>query len=266
MQLTLRYLVKNKILILADEGTGFTEYRPVYRRNLQLYKGIENDLQFKVLNGDQKPVNITEYIPRFQMFDQDKQLIVDREGELVYGNDSTAIPGLFEITIEELDMLNLTPQFLFYTIFLQDIESGKRKITYSSSHFENNGVIELTDDAFPEPKPTKVIEQFTRIQGLMFDDSHWDSEAVYAEPSINNEKSIHTVAIYSDNYEGVVKVQGTLENQIDGSEDWADVKEVFLTGLEKEPVPINVEGVFTYIRIRTEEDPTGKIEKILVRN
>jgi hypothetical protein len=65
MQLTPRYLVNNKTVIVLDE-TGFTvEYRPVYQRNLQVYKGIDNKLQFQVKNADQRPVNISSYTPKF---------------------------------------------------------------------------------------------------------------------------------------------------------------------------------------------------------
>ena len=53
MQLIPRYLVSNRITIVVNE-TGFvTEYRPVYNRQLQVYKGIDNKIEFRVLNADQ---------------------------------------------------------------------------------------------------------------------------------------------------------------------------------------------------------------------
>ena len=43
---TLRYLVSNRIDVLANEAGHITEYRPMYSRNLQVYKGIDNVLEF----------------------------------------------------------------------------------------------------------------------------------------------------------------------------------------------------------------------------
>ena len=53
---TSRYLAPNRINILANEAGFITEYKPVYSRALQVYKGIDNVLEFKVLNPDQKPI------------------------------------------------------------------------------------------------------------------------------------------------------------------------------------------------------------------
>ena len=59
MQLIPRYLVKNKTTIVTNDTGFITEYRPVYTRQLQVYKGIDNVLEFKLLNADQKPVDLT---------------------------------------------------------------------------------------------------------------------------------------------------------------------------------------------------------------
>lgn len=265
--ITPRYLVKNKTFIVIDESNGITEFRPVYKRRLQVYKGIKNRLEFKVLNQDQKPVDIEGYTPVFQAFNERGKMLVQKLGNLVQADDSSLIKGLFEVNLEDVDTINIEPQFLRYSIHLEDNETGEAKITYSGSHFENRGFIDLSDGAFPEPIPTKEINTFVRVQGLEFQNVFWDSEVVFAEPGINNENGLHTVVIYPNKYEGKIKIQATLENQIEGSEEWADVKEIFLTGLEKEPIPVNFNGVFTYIRIRAMRDPEdGKIEKVLVRN
>ena len=59
MQLLPRYLVDNTTTVVADLAGFITEYRPVYNKQLQLYKGIDNVLEFRLLNADQKPVDIT---------------------------------------------------------------------------------------------------------------------------------------------------------------------------------------------------------------
>ena len=59
MQLTPRYLSTNKAIVIADLANNITEYRPVYQRNLQVYKGIDNVLTFEIQNPDQKPLSLS---------------------------------------------------------------------------------------------------------------------------------------------------------------------------------------------------------------
>jgi len=64
-------------------------------------------------------------------------------------------------------------------------------------------------------------------------------------------------------------VEATLENVVDGnnSVDWADVVTISFDGSsEIEPVPVNFNGVYSYLRFKTNADPADTIEKILVRN
>jgi hypothetical protein len=75
MQLIPRYLVKNKIDIIANVAGFIVEYRPVYKRQVQVYKGIDNVIEFRLLNADQKPINISNYTPKFRAFDENKSLI-----------------------------------------------------------------------------------------------------------------------------------------------------------------------------------------------
>ena len=80
MQLLSRYLVKNRIDIIADVAGFVTEYRPVYKRQVQVYKGIDNILEFRLLNADQKPINTEGYTPKFNG-------IENFDGEIVHPQD-----------------------------------------------------------------------------------------------------------------------------------------------------------------------------------
>ena len=53
MQLVPKYLLNNSGPI-ANPAGEVTEYRPVYTRNINVVRGIDNTIQFNVLNADQK--------------------------------------------------------------------------------------------------------------------------------------------------------------------------------------------------------------------
>lgn len=258
---TLRYLVSNRTEVLANEAGHVTEYRPVYSRNLQVYKGIDNVLEFKLINPDQKPLDVDRYTPKFVAFDENKNMVIERDGVNLQEGDSTAYTkkGLFSVTVTENDLLNVKDQYLSYNIYLVDYDDTK-VLTYSNEWFDSAGVIRVSSSAFPGPIESKVIDTF------VLDNDVWYSETIEAQPGINGNEALHTAAVYSDSYIGDVVVQGTLENQITGTTNWADVTTTTLTGSETEPTPINFNGVFTHIRFKTTADPQDTISKILVRN
>jgi hypothetical protein len=93
MQYIPRYLVNNRITIVANEAGFITEYRPVYQRHINIYRGIDNVLQFRLLNADQKPINIASYTPKFIAFDENDVMVVERDGSIQELSDSSATRG-----------------------------------------------------------------------------------------------------------------------------------------------------------------------------
>ena len=260
MQLIPRYLVNNRTTIITNDAGFITEYRPVYQRQINVYRGIDNVLDFKVLNADQKPIDVTNYTIKFQAFDENKRLIVEHDGELITGDDSAATRGLFKVSITDNDLLNINQQYLSYNIHLVDSTTNAKVLTYANSHFGMNGTIYVSDTAFPGPAPTGVVSTFTADAGV------WNSEALGAEPGINGNDALHTAVVYSDAYVGNIVVQATLENQVTGTTNWADIATLTFTGSETEPTPVNFNGVFSYLRFVASADPASTITKILVRN
>ena len=255
MQKTYIYLAKNKITIVADVDGAVTEYRPVYQRTIQTYKGIDNLLHFDVKNHDQKNVSLTAYTPHFVAFDENKNLVIEKDGT------KTANKGEFTINITENDLLNLKDQYLSYSVYLVKDSDLSKTLTYSDDHFNANGIIQVSGNALPGPQKTYSITQF--IQDGQ--NSIWYSEAIDAQPAINGNSALHTAAIYTDGYVGDVTVQGTLDNQATQGTVWADIATVSLNN-ETQPVPINFNGVYSFIRFEVDATPTDTITQILVRN
>ena len=256
-----RYLVSNRINILANEAGHITEYRPVYQRQINVYKGIDNVLEFKLLNADQKPVDVDRYTPKFVAFDENQNMIIEHDGVNLQVGDSTsyANKGLFKIIISENDLLNVKDQFLSYNVYLVDYD-GTNVITYADEAFGMNGVIKVNSNAFPGPATARSINSFLEDNGA------WNSEPTDAQPGINGNEALHTAVVYTDGYVGNVIVQVTLDNQIVDGTDWADVNTLVFDGTETEPTAVNFNGVFSFVRFQASANPAEKITKVLVRN
>jgi hypothetical protein len=255
MQLIPRYLVSNKTTIVANEAGFVTEYKPVYQKHINIYKGIDNVLEFKILNVDQKSIDLTNYITKFQAYDETNRLVIEHDGINV-----NATKGLVKVTVTQNDLLNFDQQYFSYNIHLVN-QNSESVITYTDSHFGMNGTIYVSDEAMPGPADTAEVSAIS-----VLGNDEWEIGPVTAEPGINGNEALHTAAIYTSGYIGDVIVQATLDSQVTNQTNWADVTTVTFTGSENQPKAINFNGVFNHLRFYTQSDPTDKITKILVRN
>jgi hypothetical protein len=87
---------------------------------------------------------------------------------------------------------------------------------------------------------------------------------VTAEPTINGNSALHTVAYYLDQAVGDIVVQGTLANQIDGDTFWSDI-DTFTSTDSDSLKYVNFNGVYSYLRFQ-HTLTSGSVTKILVRN
>lgn len=322
MQKNFTYLLKNKIIIVADIQGFVTEYRPVYQKSIKVSKGIDNVLEFEVKNHDQKPVSLLNYTPKFIAFNESKVMVLEKDGTVLddvieksvasaqteaattleftnttgiavgqrvtgtYIKDKTLVSdisgntvtlskktsaaveastditfqtiskkGVFKVTITENDLLNIDSQYLSYAIYLSD-SNNEKTLVYTNTDFTSNHNIYVDDNTFPGPAATYSVTAFANQY----------TEAIDAKPALNGNSALHTAVVYTDAYNGDIKIQATLDNQVTTDSNWADVATLSFDGTETEPKPINFNGVFNYIRFYASEDPTDKVSKILIRN
>ena len=259
MQLTPRYLVNNKTNLVADLATGITtEYRKVYEKNLQIYRGIDNVLTFEIKNNDQKPISILNtYTPKFVAYDESKTQILDKTGTIIE-TTTPSYKGQFTVTITENELLDVKDQYMSYAVYLIKDSDSSKVVTYSNAHFQMTGTIEVHSSAFPGPKDSYSVSTFTES-----DTDTFVSEKVQADPALNGNTALHTVAVYgSSDFDGTVTIQGSLENQ--NPTNWVDITSSAMSN-PTEPKYMNFNGVFSFLRTKYTKT-AGTIDKVLIRN
>ena len=262
MQLIPRYLSTNNAILVADLANNITEYRPVYRRTLEVYKGIDNVLTFEIKNPDQKPISILNtYTPKFVAFDETNRQVLEHDGVII----ETSTPsrkGQFTITVRENDLLDLKSQYLSYNVFLIKTSDATKVLTYGDTHYHSSGNIHVNTEAFPGPAPTYEITTFTETEASS---GIFASESITAEPAKNGNDALHTAAVYTTDFEGEIIIQGTLDNSIESFTNWTDIYSTTLTS-PTQPQFINLNGVFSHIRAKYQNKVSGTIDKILIKN
>lgn len=261
MQLTYRYLATNKAILSVDLASNITEYKPVYSRHLQVYRGIDNTLTFEIKNHDQKSLSILNtYTPKFQAFDSNGDMIIERTGTILETTTPSKV-GQFTVTITANDLLNVEHQFVSYNVHLMDTNNNN-VLTYANSHFESAGTIQIVANAFPGPSDPHSVSTFNETgvgSGIFY------SEAIDAHPAKNGNEALHTAAVYTTGFQGDVTIQGTLDNQISGATNWGDITTLNLNN-PTQPEYVNFNGVYSHLRVKMENKVSGTIDKILVRN
>jgi len=177
--------------------------------------------------------------------------------------------GSASCTITEGDLLSLDAKF--YNFAVREVKSdGSREVTYSDTGYAAAGTVELLDGAYPEFVASTSVSSFTNTNGPLTNTSSYLETS--ARPGINNNKALHTIAVYTKNFSGSMRVQGTMSSS-PGNDDWFDITmdgEASPTNTFTNSTTVttyNFYGVFKYVRFTWGNDAgnTGLIDKILYR-
>lgn len=221
----------------------------MYAKRLRLHRGVDNRLQFQLLNQEQKPVDITGKDLTFRLIGSDNQTILLQKS-LVLVLPLTGIAEL-QVTADELE--DIHPQLGFYSL---EIPVDQFELPIFVNHDSGaRGSILIEDSVLPifssSREVTVVnISNIPNVPVVTFHSSTISSKG----------KFLSTIQTFLNNYTGAVKIQGsTLPDT-----DWYDIGSEHTYTNSSESVSYNVEGYHPYIRLEFLKQ-NGSVEKLLVR-
>ena len=163
MQKISTYLYPNRIQLLADLAGFNVEYTNVYQRNVKIYKGVDNVLEFDVKNADQKRINLTTLNNiRIHLMDSQGNAINDYEVLLAGDQTNPNFKGLMSTNIPAADLVDLSPQFLSYSVTYTSGAgpSLTTNLLYGDTRFGASGKMELLNTAVANTRAPQVITSF----------------------------------------------------------------------------------------------------------
>ena len=259
MQTVQRYLLSQLVIAYINGYQGRNS--KVYDRRLTLHRGVNNPITFTFKNEDQKAQDITSKTYEFNIIDtESKKSVVTKTLTVLDDGSTVSTKGDASTTITEGDLLPLEAKF--YNFSVREVKSdGSREGTYSDTGYASAGTIEILDGAFPEFVASTAITQFTGNGGPL----QYTSSAIDARPGINNNKALHTIAMYPQSFSGKLIVQGTMASSPSDS-DFVTVTSATFSDASS-PSTLNFTGIFHSVRFSWDNDSgnTGKIDKILYR-
>jgi len=262
MQTVQRYLINQ--LVIAYQSGYHGRNSKVYDRRLTLHRGVSNPVSFTFKNEDQKAQDIVGKTYELNIVDtESKKAVLTKTLSILDDGSTVSTKGDASCTITEGDLLPLDAKF--YNFAVREVKSdGSREVTYSDTGYTAAGTIEILDGAYPEAVPSVEISSFTANGGVS--SLTHTSSAIDGRPGINNNKALHTIAVYPKNFSGTLRVQGTMASSPSNT-DYFEVTRTTYSNAST-PSTLNFTGVYRNVRFTWGNDTgnTGVIDKILYRH
>jgi hypothetical protein len=258
------YLYKNVNVLYTDLAALKVGYRKMYARTLKLYKGIDNQFSLRLMNGDQKLIDVVGQTLYWMLMDRDTAEVKYMTSKTVEGGDNS----LVTITIPESDLEAINSGHYTYSSYLADI-NGQKKILYGDSQYGASVAVEVINNSFPQVYPSQEVTEFLTSDILNYQqpDNSLYTSALNAYPEKNSNNSLHTASFYSTNFEGTVDIEASLENGITDIVNWSKLTSKAISN-NQTICYINFYGVFNFVRfrVRPSMSNTGIVDKILYRS
>lgn len=275
MQKISTYLLKNRVQLLANLAAFPTEWTIVYQRQIKIYNGIDNTLEFDIKNADQKRLTLAVINDGDVVEITNIQLnIMDQSGNELPNSPYTVTPsstikGIATVTIPQEDLVNLEDQFLKFSVTA--ISNGNDIMLYGDTRFGATGTIEIIGDALPVFSDPKTYDDFYGVGDFN------NTTITYTSSSINLKfkdaapPTLAEIIVNVDDLDGQIWVEATKDTVV-GNESFT-YKGTRL--VEQTVVPADTTFTFsdidisqyTYLRVNYTKDPkvtTGSMSNFII--
>lgn len=260
MQLGSVYLYPNKIDAYTNLDAWQTErYRKVYQRNIKIYGGVDNRLEFQIKNSDQKPKSVTGLYFVFSLIGADTEELILSKDCIV---DSISNGRVYTV-LSKNELFELENGLYRYSLryerrnidgdFYQVTESGP---LYIDSQYGVVGTIEIIENISGDVNPSFEIREFSDYIEPWHDENYSISSIIDTGSQLVTEKTLHTLQFFFNEYTGRVIVQGSLDNGA-APQNWVDIQTLDYIDVNKEYT--NFIGKYNWIRVKHLPNTPGLI-------
>lgn len=252
MQLGSVYLYPNRLNVYTNLNSWLQERnRAVYNRNLKIYRGVDNRLEFRVKNSDQKPQSVAGKSFVFNLVSRDSNALALRQDCLV---DNQA-EGKISVNLSSESLDDLEAGFYEYSIVYEVRQPAggdnytveEKGPTYVDSQYGVMAVAEIVANVEGEPPLSFEVAEFKKYVQPWHDEDYLESGIIYTGSQTVTAKSLHTLQFYFSDYTGRVTVQGSIDEG-GNPQTWADLRTIEYIGANNEY--INIVGKYNFLRVK----------------
>jgi len=215
------YRYENRVDLLYIDNVIRNDIRlgntPMNRQqNIKLHKGVDNQIRFRILNLDRKPVSVDHLSLRARLINvENGERVFDRYANL------TSHKGYAHLPVFEGDLMRIAPGFYNLVItgeeaFIPQLEIGENMQTPFFIDGDANIVarVEVVGSADPTPRPSTVLMSGDwTVKADAGQPKRYYSSSIPGARIKNHINSLHTFAAYTTGFTGTLQVLATLELQ-----------------------------------------------------
>ena len=250
------FLYTQRQIVVLLSGTSERSFVPQYSKPLTLHRGVDNQLQFKFLNQEQKPVDIT-----------DKEItcrILNADGTAVLFNKALTLTlpltGLAVLTLNAADLEEIDAQKCYYSLEIPVDSLGLP--VFVDQNAGARGDMFIVNSVLPSFVPSYEItipsgQPFPNISNVA--NANSEAQTYYSSVITTNDNPVLTLQTSYEGYYGNITIQGsTIE-----SANWYPI-ELHTYANVTDTLGYTVKGYHPYIRIEYVSN-CGAVTNILAR-
>lgn len=147
MQQIFSYIYDNRITVVYDTDNSTTvRNRQVYTRTVDIYPEVDNPIQIKFMNQDQKPQVLSNVVVKFDLIDD----YVGANSNVILSKTATAVnanAGLWSVTLTTANVAELERSTYNYMIKVQNTVTNVNIAGYTDDNFGAYGQIRVHNNA-----------------------------------------------------------------------------------------------------------------------
>jgi|TARA_Y100000289_G_scaffold64588_1_gene76695 hypothetical protein len=265
------------VIVNTSANQGSTT---MYDKTIKLYQGIDNTVKFALKDNDRNAVDLTNLTVTFNVVDATtNESILSRPLTV-----TNAVKGLAQLNLPASAIDNVAGTFYNYSLYTTNA-SSEQQVVFTDLNEAAHGTLEVVEGIASNPRTTEEITfegsnpNFTKqnIGKTATGETWYYSSAVSGASERNLTSAKHTIALYSNGFDGDIIVEGSMQSTANTTShtDWFHIK---LDGQANDYVSLtnsttiasyNFTSMAKWIRIiylPTAPADVGTITKILVRN
>ena len=267
------------VIVNTSASQGSTT---MYDKTIKLYQGIDNTVKFALKDNDRKAVNLTNLTVTFNMINATTNESILARPLTV----TNATKGLAQLNLPASDIDNVAGGVFYnYSLYTTNTSSEQQSV-YTDLNEAAKGTLEVIEGVNSNPRATQEITFESSNPNFVNEkvgksatgETWYYSSAVSGASERNLTSASHTIALYSNGFDGDFIVEGSMESTANTTQpkDWFHIK---LDGQTNDYVSLtnsttiasyNFTSMAKWIRViylpTTTPDDVGKITKVLVRN
>jgi hypothetical protein len=213
------YLLPNRIKVRTAGLSYVTENRQVYQRKLKIYKGIDNRVEFEVLNSDSRKESVVDYEIKLKVFDAGRNILIDD----IIGQPVTGKPGLMSVTFTKDIIANIDPQQLKIAAYLSN--DTEERILYSDSQYELSLTAELIDgyNGVEENIEELTVFNYENDRAVYISEIGNFGRLLNDDYETAPSKSITVELVSAINYQGIIEVEASKTQSTAIGNQWTSI-------------------------------------------